>query len=86
MMDNMMGGGWGAGTMLVMGLLWLLLLVAIVALVVWVARTVWRAGPPAPRGPSAGAEAPMDTLRRRYAAGELSHEEFERMKREVAER
>ena len=86
MMHDMMGGSWGTGMMLGMALLWLLLLVAVVALVVWVARTVWRAGPSAPRGPSAGAEAPMEILRRRYAAGELSREDFERMRREVAER
>jgi putative membrane protein len=83
-MDHMMGGGWGIAMMLGMGLLWLLLLAAIVAGVVWVARRVWdRAGET--RRTRAGNDTPLDTLRRRYAAGELSRDEFERMRRELAE-
>jgi putative membrane protein len=86
MMDDMMGGTWGWGMMLGMSLLWVLLLVAFVALVVWVARAVWQGGSVARRDASrTGIETPVDILRRRYAAGELSREEFERMKRELAE-
>ncbi|HWP34630.1 MAG TPA: SHOCT domain-containing protein [Thermodesulfobacteriota bacterium] len=85
-------GEWlfGVGGMLFMmgvaALLWLALLAATVAVVVWVARVVWeRAG--AVRRPERGAagETPLEILKRRYAAGELSPEEFERMKRHLAE-
>jgi putative membrane protein len=31
-----------------------------------------------------GTETPLDILRRRYAAGELTKEQFEQMKRDVA--
>jgi putative membrane protein len=83
-MDHMMGGGWGIAMMLGMGLLWLLLLAAIVAGVVWAARRVWdRAGET--RRTRAGNDTSLDILRRRYAAGELSRDEFERMRRELAE-
>jgi putative membrane protein len=85
MMDHMMGG-WGVGMMLVMGVLWLLVLALVVAGLVWVARAVWHGGTPGRRdGSRVAGDAPVDILRRRYAAGELSREEFERMKRELAE-
>jgi putative membrane protein len=86
MMDWTMGGGWGAGMMLVMGLLWLLVLAALVAGIVWLARVVWdRSGSDGRDRGRPGGDTPLDILRRRYAAGEISHDEFERMKRELSE-
>ncbi len=88
-MAQMMGGAWGIGMVLMMalaGLLWLLVLALLVAGLVWLVRVVWDRGGESRQLPTrAGAEAPLDILRRRYAAGELSREEFERMKRELAE-
>jgi len=39
----------------------------------------WRHG----MGPDAGSDAPMDILKKRYAKGELTREEFEHMKRDL---
>jgi putative membrane protein len=79
----MMDGAWGCGPMALMGLMGLaglLVLGGIVAGLVWLVRRVW-GGSGRPR-PAAG-DSPMDILRRRYAAGELTREEFDRMRREV---
>lgn len=71
MMDRMMGGGW-IGPLLAIVLF--VLLAAVVGLVV--ALVVSRRGKQArPRGVP-GAESPRDILDRRYAAGELSPEEY----------
>lgn len=61
-----MGGGW-------MMLFWLLLAVAAIALVVW---AIARAGSQAPSPAGTGAE---DTLRERYARGEITREQFDQM-------
>jgi len=68
---NMMMGSGGVLMMLVMILFWL----GVVALVVLAIRWLWRqqAGSD-PRS----AEEPLEILRRRYAAGEIDQEEFER--------
>jgi len=67
-----MAFGW-----LLMAAFWVLVIVGAVAVVRW---TNTRGTP----GPSASAETPVEILRRRYAAGELSKEQFEAMKRDVA--
>jgi len=58
-------------------LFWALLIVGIVALL----RFVTTRGP-TPR--IARSETAVEILRRRYAAGELTREQFEQMKRDVA--
>ncbi len=82
-MHDMMGGGWGVG-MLAVGLVWLLVLAALVVGLVWLVRAASGGNSRGPLPPARHeGEHPHDVLRRRYAAGELSREEFERMKREL---
>lgn len=67
-------GVWGWIWMLINALIWIGILAGIVALVVRLLQQ-----PAAkPR-----VEAPLDILKRRYATGEISKEEFERMKAEI---
>lgn len=68
MMD---GGGWGVvgGTMVLWGLLWMGLLVALPLLLGYAFLV---------RGSGASADRPFALLRERYARGELSEEEYER--------
>lgn len=84
----MMGGfgsgfgmlGWGWLAMALGFLVMLVFIVAIVLAVVWLVRAL--AGP---ASTGMERETPMETLRRRMAAGEISHDEYERM-RETLER
>ncbi len=71
------GWGWMIAGWIMMVVFWALVVAGIVALV----RLLGGRSTPSARGP---AEAPLDVLRRRYAAGELTKEQFEEMKREVA--
>ncbi len=75
------GGGWGWGWMIggwvMMVVFWGLVIFGIVALVRYLGSGQAPAGP-------ARAETPLDILRRRYAAGELTKEQFDQMKRDVA--
>lgn len=67
--------GWHFGWM---WLWWVLVILAIVALVWLIARLV--AGMRGPTHPSEHYETPEETLRRRYAAGEIDRETFRRMR------
>lgn len=67
----MFGGGWAV--MALLTFLWLLLLAAVVLVAIWLATR---------RGLTR--ESPLDILNRRYASGEISREEYERMKREIS--
>ncbi len=71
------GGGWGwmAAGWITMLAFWVLVIVGIVAVVRWMNARGGAGQPP---------EAPLEILRRRYAAGELTKEQFESMKRDVA--
>ncbi len=60
-----------------MVLFWALMIIGIVALGRFVATHS-----ATPR--VSGSETPLEILRRRYAAGELTKEQFEQMKRDVA--
>jgi len=80
----MMGGygmmGWGGGWapwlwILVMVIQWLLP-VALIGLVIY-----WLAGRTAGRGPSK--QDPIDILKERYARGEITGEDFRRMKEDL---
>jgi putative membrane protein len=71
-------GGWG----LAMGLGWLAMLAfwgALVAGVVLLVR--WLGGTTGPGEARGGGESATDVLKRRYAAGELSREQYEEMRR-----
>ena len=73
------GGGWAwmIGGWAMMVVFWALVIAGIVALVSYLARGSVPAAP-------ARAETPLEILRRRYATGELTKEQFEQMRREVA--
>jgi putative membrane protein len=73
-------GGYGMGIFggLFMLVFWGLIIVGLVLLVRW----LWDQGRPA-RG-SSGGEAPLDILKRRYARGEITKDEYDRMKQDLA--
>lgn len=70
------GGGWGwmAAGWVTMLMFWVLVIVGVVAVVRWANA----------RGAGQHSETPAEILRRRYAAGEITKEQFESMKRDVA--
>lgn len=76
--------GWNAspwmwGMMVLMVLFWIALIGGIIWLIVYLARRSGStAGTPA-------AETALDILNKRYARGEITREDYERMKREVGE-
>jgi uncharacterized membrane protein len=65
-------GIWGWSMMVVMPLLWL----GIPALIAWV---IWAASQPR-REPAT----PLDLLKESYARGQITHDQFEQMKGELA--
>lgn len=75
----MMDYGYYGGMMGGFGWLWMVLVpVLVIAVVVWGARTAfWSRG-------GANESAPLEILRRRYAAGEISAIEYEQAKRAIA--
>lgn len=78
---------WGGGV--IMGLFWLLLFIVIILAVFWAVRESgereFAGGPPGRRTEDRPWESPREILDRRYAEGELSREEYEEMKDELAE-
>lgn len=73
----MMGyGGEGFGWMMGGGLMMLLVWIAPIALIVWGA-----AGLRERKRPSRLDQTPLEILRRRYASGEISQEEFDQARR-----
>ncbi len=71
------GWGWMIGGWIMMFVVWALVIIGIVAVVRYVSG----------RGDAVRldeGETPLEILRRRYAAGELTKEQFEEMKRNVA--
>ncbi|MCL4535079.1 MAG: SHOCT domain-containing protein [Bacteroidetes bacterium] len=75
---GMMGGGWGFG--LLGPIVMLLLGVLVIGGMVWFVQTLARGGSTSSFGTTSG-EAPLDILKRRYAAGEVTKEQFEEMRR-----
>jgi putative membrane protein len=71
------GWGWMIGGWLMMLVFWALVIIGVVALVRFLND---RGGQGRPKEP----ETPLEILRRRYAAGELTKEQFDEMKRTVA--
>ena len=77
MMGSHMAGGWGMPLMGGLGMLlfWLLVIGGVVWLVQSAGRGATSAGPSMPL-----AEAPLDILKRRYARGEITKEQYEEMR------
>lgn len=73
----MHGMHWGMGWMMLCAFFGVILLAGLVALVVWAIRTSGKG-----RGPAG--ETAVDILKRRYASGEISREEYERMKQDIS--
>jgi putative membrane protein len=67
------------GMMGFMMLFWILVIVAVIAGIVWVVRQSSDGSSSAPGRPDQA----LNILRERYARGEVTKEEFERMRREL---
>jgi putative membrane protein len=78
---GMMGWGYGMGWLwsIIMLLFWIAVLVGIVFLVRWLILSTGRKGQGA-----APEESAVEILKRRYARGEITKEEFERIKKDIA--
>ena len=80
---HMMWGSWGIGMMLMMFLFWAVFIAALVFFIRWLITAGGR-GHQAVTGH--GAESALDILKKRYARGEISKEEFEDMRKVLQER
>jgi len=78
MMPGGMMGGWGYGFFgwLMMLLFWGLIIAGAVLVVRWLVDQT--------RSPALGSETALDVLKRRYAKGEITKEQFDAMKRDLA--
>jgi putative membrane protein len=79
----MMWGSWGIGMMLMMFLFWAAVIVTIIFFIRWLV-TAGHQGHQAVAGH--GAENALDILKKRYARGEISKEEFQGMRQVLQER
>ncbi|HEY4673600.1 MAG TPA: SHOCT domain-containing protein [Thermodesulfobacteriota bacterium] len=75
--DWMMDGGMGIW-MLVNAVFWILVIVGIVLLVVWAVRRVGGGER------SKAEESALEILKKRYARGEITKEEYEEKKRDIS--
>jgi len=76
---GMMGPWSGTGAYGVVGIIVTFLMLALLgAAVIWLLQSI---GKSAGAGHSPTPESPLDVLKRRYAAGEITKEQFEEMKR-----
>ena len=64
------------------GLLPLVLGVLVIVGIVWLVAALAR-GPVSPSQPAPAIESPLDILKRRYAKGEITKEQFEEMRRDI---
>lgn len=79
MMGPMMYGPYGGGPWMFFHLLfWILIIIGIILLIVWIVKQsgARAAGP--------GEETALDILKKRYARGEISREEYEGMKKDLS--
>lgn len=76
----MMWSGWGISMMLTMVLFWAAIIVGLVAMIRWLLTTgnLRRQG----TWPNA-LESPLDILKKRYARGEISKQEFESIRQDI---
>lgn len=76
----MMWGSWGISMMIMMILFWAAIIVGLVVLIRW----LWTTGNSRHQGMLSNAsESPLDILKKRYARGELSKQEFETMRQDI---
>lgn len=68
-----MWGAWGLGMMLIMLLFWGVIIVAIVFGIRWLLR----------QGREQQSDSALEILRQRYARGEITKDDFERMKKDL---
>jgi len=81
----MMGGAWGWIGGIFMMFFWILVLIAVVLLIRWLVtaggnRTSVSHGP---QTPHSSVESALDILKKRYARGEITKEQFELMRRDL---
>ena len=76
-MPGMMGGNWGFSWFggIFMIIFWILIIVGVIFLIKWLVINKPTEGQ--------SKETPLEILRRRYASGEISKEEFESKKRDL---
>lgn len=70
--------GWGSGSgMIFMGLFWLLILALLITLIWFLIQKG------AGSSQSSNDDSPLEILKKRYARGEISEEEYRKMKKEI---
>ncbi|MBW1980532.1 MAG: SHOCT domain-containing protein [Deltaproteobacteria bacterium] len=74
----MMGWGMGWFGMIFMFVFWILLIVGLVFLIKWLIHSTRSS-----KDGVIGSSRPLEILKERYARGELSKEEFDRMKQDL---
>ncbi len=79
MMQN--GHGWGMMNSWTGGLIMWIFFILIIFLLVYIATRIIKPG--LPTSPGAGKETPLDIIKRRYAEGQITKEEFESMKKDL---
>ncbi len=79
--SGMMGSGYGLFFGLLMLLFWLFVIAGVVLLVVWLVRQSSRpTGAPPMMG---GGDRALEIARERYAKGEITKDEYERMRKDL---
>jgi len=78
---GMMGWGYGMGWLgwIFMIIFWIVVIAGVVLLVRWIVSTGEKS-----RGPQLSKDTAIDILKKRYAKGEVSKEEYERMKKDIS--
>lgn len=73
------GYGWGMGAgWIFMVLFWVITIAVSVLLIRWLISFGEK------KGPGAQAESALDILKKRYARGEITRDEYERMKKDIS--
>ena len=72
--------GFGLGGFFLMIFFW----IALIALAIWIVRIIFEDMSQPPNSTENNGTSAKEILDRRYAQGELSHDEYERMKKDLA--